>query len=95
MKTQQRTQAQLHNMMARSTVLRVGATNDVGRRCGEYKYESSHAYHSGRTMYFAPTTNMKMAEDRLLARADAAGCSRNDHTSSNAQSQQGFVYVIR
>ena len=44
------------------------------------------------TMYYAPTQNMKRAEDRPLA---VCHCKENDQRTSNAKEKPGHVYVIQ
>ena len=69
---------------------RVGATNNIERRRGEYQREG----YSG-TMYYCNTDNMKDGEDRLLNQCKSSGvCPRNVQKKSNAQASPGYVYVI-
>ena len=69
---------------------RVGATNDIERRRGEYQRKG----YSG-TMYYFKTENMKNAEDKLLNQCKSSGvCPGNVQKKSNAQASPGYVYVI-
>ena len=69
---------------------RVGATNDIERRRGEYERKG----YSG-TMYYFKTANMKNAENILLNECKSSGvCPGNVQTTSNAQASEGYVYVI-
>ena len=71
--------------------LRVGATNDPHRRAGEYKTE----YSENATMYYAKTSNMRTAENKLLAKcAERGACSFNVQQQSNALAAQGYIYAI-
>jgi len=67
--------------------IRVGATTDPDRCKREYEHDG----YAG-TMYYAATQNMKRAEDRLLA---VCHCRENEQRTSNAKSEQGYVYVIQ
>ena len=69
---------------------RVGATEDIQRRKGEYERDGYRG-----TMYYFKTPNMKSAENTLLSVCKACGaCPRNVQRVSNAQASPGYVYVI-
>jgi hypothetical protein len=71
---------------------RVGATNDIERRKGEY--ERDRYYNSG-TMYYCKTANMKHDENILLNECKSTGvCPKNVQEKSNAKASEGYVYVI-
>ena len=71
--------------------LRVGATNNPRRRAGEYKTE----YNENATMYYAKTSNMRTAENRLLGKcAGRGGCCFNVHRRSNHRKRRGYIYAI-
>ena len=77
----------------RPAPMRVGATDNPNRRAGEYSQE----YSETSTMYYAKTSNMKSAEDRLLHMCDKEGkCRDNVQMSSNvpASASRGYVYAI-
>ena len=65
---------------------RVGATNNIERRRGEYERKG----YSG-TMYYFKTENMHSAENKLLG---VCVCTGNVQKESNAQPSEGYVYVI-
>ena len=69
---------------------RVGATEDIQRRKGEYERNGYRG-----TMYYSKTPNMKSEENTLLSVCKAYGaCPRNVQRVSNAQASPGYVYVI-
>ena len=77
----------------RPAPMRVGATDNPNRRAGEYSQE----YSETSTMYYAETSNMKSAENRLLDICGKRGvCRRNVQMSSNvpASASRGYVYAI-
>ena len=80
------TQEKLIQLIKSGQVVRVGATTDPGRRFGEYKPD-----YPGHTITFAKTSNMKMAENKLL---DACPCEGNTQRVSNAREERGYVYAI-
>ena len=72
--------------------LRVGATVDIPRRAREYTGDYQF---SGRPMYYAETSNMKYAENRLLMRCEEGdGCRANIQRRSNVRDEPGYVYAI-
>ena len=87
------TSGKIINRSCRSEVRvrRVGATvNKEGAlqsRIYYYKYKG----YTG-TLYLAKTTNMKVAENRLLNYCKK--CDLNIQKRSNAQPKPGYVYVI-
>ena len=81
------TQSELHEIIQEYGAIRTGATVDVDRRRDEYEEDG----YSG-TMFFAETRNMKFAEDRLL---EIRVPRYNEQTLSNAQEEEGYVYVIQ
>ena len=81
------TQGELHDIIEENGAIRCGATTDIERRRDEYEDEG----YSG-TMFYAETQNMMFAEDKLL---EIRVPLHNVHESSNAQEEEGFVYVIK
>ncbi|KAK7462038.1 hypothetical protein BaRGS_00038527 [Batillaria attramentaria] len=82
----ERTQGQLHEMLRKNKVKYVGATENRKERA------TAHARtFPGRDMYFAPTQNMKNAEQQLI---DACPKCLNIQRRSNAPQEKGFVYII-
>ena len=73
-------------------VIRVGATErDPNMRANEYENEG----YSGK-MRFAPTTNIRLAENKLLNPAKKCGTAiHNKHERSNLRDVDGFVYIIQ
>ena len=69
---------------------RVGATVNVDSRISQYKREG----YTG-TFNYAPTQNMKKAEDKLLECTDTGTCPCNKQTKSNVSEEPGYVYVIQ
>ena len=65
--------------------IRAGSTTDPISRATQYEYEG----YSG-TMYFAKTSNMEFAENKLLQYK----MRYNIHLESNAPNDHGYVYVI-
>ena len=65
---------------------RVGATNDIERRRGEYERKG----YSGK-MYYFKTENMHSTENKLLSECV---CPGNVQKESNAQASGGYVHVI-
>ncbi len=73
-------------------VIRVGATGrEPEVRAKEYEGKG----YSGK-MFYAETTNMKLAENKLLQLASENEAGRhNDHQNSNVGNQNGYVYIIQ
>ena len=47
-------------------------------------------------MFYAETTNMKSAENKLLQLASENEAGRhNDHRNSNVGNENGYVYIIQ
>ncbi len=85
------TQATLNKQVQSSSVVRVGYTNNPARRASEYARSGITG-----TMYVAPTTNGRYAENRLLGNQFAQGGShRNVQSRSNiSNGANGYVYTI-
>ena len=66
--------------------IRCGATIDPKRRSTEYAREGYHG-----VMYYAATTNMKTAENRLL---HDFNFEYNKQRNSNIPEEKGYVYII-
>lgn len=62
-----------------------GVTKDPGRRHQEHEKK-----HNG-IMYYAPTQNMKKAEEKLL---EVCPCYKNQQRHSNVREEAGYVYLI-
>ena len=73
-------------MIDTRVIKRVGASVNPKKRQSQYQSKGL----SG-VMYYAATTNMKAAENRLL-RACKTACTKNIQTSSNVKEKKGFVY---
>jgi len=84
---EQVTQQELHSIAEEKFSIYVGATIDANRR----RTEHQRAGISG-TMYYASTTNMRQAEDKLLSFGKYA---HNRHGESGKEEGDGFVYVIQ
>ena len=70
----------------------VGTTVDPNRRAREHQetYRNANA-----TMYYAETSNMKYAENRLFNMCGRrGGCWRNVQKRSNRSESRGYVYAI-
>ena len=78
-------QKNLHRHAAKPGSVYVGSTVNPQQRAQQH---TSSGF-SGQ-MYFAKTSNMKQAENKLLGN----GPRHNSHTSSNAAASPGYVYVI-
>lgn len=63
-----------------------GSTDDPERRRGEHERGGYRG-----TMYYAPTTNMKKAEDDLLTKFRF---HENQQQQSNAAKATGYIYAI-
>jgi len=68
-------------------VIRIGATVDPETRAYQYYRDGYRG-----EMYYAETTNMKRAENLLLAANDTR---HNVHEVSNADDSPGYVYFIQ
>ena len=69
----------------------VGATDNYIRREQQHRSNYPERY----KMYYAETTNMQHAENRLLQIcAEREGCRSNVQGTSNAAEARGFVYAI-
>ena len=79
-------QRDLQEIIERHGSIRTGATTRIDARRGEYQNEG----YTG-TMYYAETQNMMLAEDGLLA---IRVPRYNTQEESNAQEEEGYVYVI-
>ena len=80
-------QRDLQDIIEEKGAIRCGATIDIERRRDEYEDEG----YSG-TMFYAETQNMMFAEDKLL---EIRVPRHNVQEVSNAQEEEGFVYVIK
>lgn len=80
-------QSNLVRHAAKRGSVRVGSTCNVSGRKSQYK---SNGYKG--KMYVAKTTNMKKAENKLLAKHSGR---HNVHQKSNAAAKPGYVYVIK
>ena len=80
------TQAALRKEIAKSGAIRVGSTVDIRARANQYQQEG----YTG-TMSFAPTKNMKKAENKLLQAKKKP--IHNQHRVSNNEEKPGFVYA--
>lgn len=78
---------ELYAISPNKNAIRAGSTHDPDRR--KYGYQSDG--YVG-TMYCAKVTNMEKEEDKLLRSKDFK-C--NIHKKSNAQPNEGYVYVIQ
>jgi len=85
------TQAALNAKVSAGKSVRVGYTNDAGRRASEYARGGL-----GGTMYVAPTTNGRQAEQRLLNNQfNNSKTNLNvQHTSNISIGKSGFVYYV-
>ena len=81
---QKTTQHELDQIANRG--IRCGATIDPERRSKEYAREGYQG-----VMYYAATTNMKTAENRLL---HAFNFEYNKQRNSNVAEEKGYVYII-
>jgi len=84
---QMSTQKEIKLHISGGQIERVGATIDPNRRCKEYERKGYRG-----TMYYAPTTNMKKAENSLLNACET--CSQNIQKASNVDEEPGYVYAI-
>jgi len=86
------TQKKLKKLAAKSK--RVGSTVDVKRRVGEYRRKD--VVKKTNKVSYAPTVNMKKAENRLLLNCKAKkSCKKNKQTKSNVKKKSGYTYVIQ
>lgn len=79
-------QKTLLKLAKKPRIIRAGATKNIGERTNQYKNEG----YSG-TAYFAKTTNMMKAENKLLSMRPYA---HNVHKKSNSSNENGFVYLF-
>ncbi len=86
-------QEDLHRILKNDRgVIRVGGTKrDPKTRAKEYEHEG----YSG-IMLYAPTKNIRLAENKLLHLAKKCGAAiHNEHGNSNLADCSGFVYIIQ
>mmetsp|Transcript_14151 Transcript_14151/g.22089 ORF Transcript_14151/g.22089 Transcript_14151/m.22089 type:complete len:113 (-) Transcript_14151:192-530(-) len=76
----------LSSHASKRSAVRVGATKSPPTRSGQY---ANSGYHG--TMYVAKTSNMKAAENKLLANHSGR---HNVQKTSNAAATSGYVYTI-
>ena len=83
---------QLEKIIVTESVIRVGATKrPIQERAQEYERDGFSGI-----MFYADTTNMKYAENRLLKLAKEKGAAiHNEHKKSNVGEEEGFVYIIQ
>ena len=83
----QTSQEGIKEHIEKGKIERVGVTTDVERRHNQYKRDG----YTG-IMLYAPTDNMKRAEDKFLR--VCSDCHRNIQRRSNASEESGYVYGI-
>ena len=82
---------ELEAIVSLGTPLYVGVTDDPIRREQQHRRKFSATC----TMYYAPTSNMQYAENRLLQICKERGvCRINIQRISNAPQADGCVYAI-
>ena len=84
---------QLEKIIVTESVIRVGATKrPIQERAQEYERDGFSGI-----MFYADTTNMKYAENRLLelAKRHENTARHNEHHYSNVGEENGYVYVIQ
>jgi hypothetical protein len=87
--------SKLNKMVPDSDSSRVGGTKNFENRVKQYV---SQGYaRENTTMYYAKTTNVQKAEQKLLNTQFTKNTPHNNvHSKSNyTQSKEGFVYVIK
>ena len=80
------TQREIKKEMAKYGAIRVGSTIDVKARARQYEQEG----YVGEMLY-APTENMKKAENKLLQAQKKP--IHNQHGASNNKEEPGMVYL--
>jgi hypothetical protein len=84
---QLKTQKELHDIAGEWGSIRGGGTQSPEERARGYERQG----YSG-TMFVAPTTNLMLAEDKLLQNNDFR---HNQHQQSNLGEEEGYIYVIQ
>ncbi|CAF0744275.1 unnamed protein product [Brachionus calyciflorus] len=80
------TQKELNEIVQEKNSIRVGSTGNPQQRAQQLEAEG----YAG-TMYVAKTTNMQLAENKLLEYQPR----HNERLKSNAPNDEGFVFLIK
>ena len=81
---------ELQSLAGQPNIQRVGATGNPDTRISQYRRDG----YTG-TFLYAPTQNMKKAEDKLLECTKTGTCPCNVQGKSNVPEGPGYVYVIQ
>lgn len=80
-------QKALKKLAKKPGTIRVGATKNIGERVNQYKNDGYRG-----KFYYATTTNMRCAENKLL---NQGSYLHNFHRKSNCSNKKGFIYGIK
>jgi hypothetical protein len=87
------TQSKINKMTSSKETTRVGFTTNPERRMNEYKNDG----YARSTMYVAPTTNGKQAEQRVLNNQFKSNTNHNNiqKKSNISDKKPGFIYALK